>query len=93
MAIEIVDLKAKGGRLFNEVHSYNGVVAMTRLEQLEQTIAALPVDEYRQLRNWILERDWEAWDRQIEADSASGKLDFLLKEADEEKLQGRLRPL
>lgn len=66
---------------------------MTRLEQLEQTIAALPVDEYRQLRNWIIERDWEAWDRQIEADSASGKLDFLLKEADEEKLQGRLRPL
>ncbi|MGD0516235.1 MAG: hypothetical protein ABSA26_01755 [Thermoguttaceae bacterium] len=59
---------------------------MTRLEQLEQTIAALPVDEYRQLRDWIIERDWEAWDRQIEADSASGKLDFLLKEADEEKL-------
>jgi hypothetical protein len=66
---------------------------MTRVEQLEQTIAALPVDEYRQLCNWILQRDWEQWDRQIEADSVSGKLDFLLKEADEEKLQGRLRPL
>jgi len=25
--------------------------------------------------------DWERWDRQIELDSASGKLDFLIKEA------------
>jgi hypothetical protein len=66
---------------------------MTRVEQLEQTIASLTIDEYRELRNWIIERDWEAWDRQIEDDSASGKLDFLLNEASEEKITGRLRPL
>jgi hypothetical protein len=66
---------------------------MTRVEQLEQTIASLPINEYRELRNWIIERDWEAWDRQIEDDSASGKLDFLLKEAVDEKNKGRLRPL
>ena len=36
---------------------------------------------------------WDAWDRQIEKDSASGKHDFLVKEAEEEKEQGGLRPL
>jgi hypothetical protein len=66
---------------------------MTRVEQLEQEIASLPVDEYTQLRNWIIERDWAEWDKQIEADAASGRLDFLLEEAQEEKRQGRLRPL
>jgi hypothetical protein len=67
--------------------------AMTRVEQLEQEIASLPVDEYRQIRDWMVERDWAEWDKQIEADSEPGKLGFLLKEAEEEKMQGRLRPL
>ena len=66
---------------------------MTRLEHLEQEIAALPVDEFVQLRNWILERDWAEWDKQIEKDAASGKLDFLVEEAMQEKRQGRLRNL
>ncbi|MCC6125414.1 MAG: hypothetical protein IT426_10655 [Pirellulales bacterium] len=66
---------------------------MTRVEQLEEAVDSLAAEEYRQFRNWFLERDWAAWDRQIEADSASGKLDFLLNEAEEEKRQGRLRPL
>jgi hypothetical protein len=66
---------------------------MTRVEQLEEAVDSLPADEYRQFRNWFFERDWAEWDRQIEKDSASGKLDFLLNEAEEEKQQGRLRPL
>lgn len=66
---------------------------MTHIEKLEQEVASLPIDEYRQFRNWFLERDWVEWDRQIEEDSASGKLDFLLKEAEDEKRQGRLRSL
>ena len=66
---------------------------MTRLEHLEQEITALPVDEFVQLRNWILERDWAEWDKQIEKDAASGKLDFLVEEALEEKRQGRLHDL
>jgi hypothetical protein len=32
-----------------------------------------------------MERDWEEWDKQIEADSKAGKLDFLAKEAMDEK--------
>ena len=50
---------------------------MTRLEELERAIASLPEGEYRALRRWFLERDWEKWDRQIEEDAAVGKLDFL----------------
>lgn len=66
---------------------------MTRIEELEQAIVALPADEYNRFRAWFLDRDWDAWDRQIEADSAAGTLDFLTREAEEEKRKGRLRPL
>ena len=66
---------------------------MTRTEELEQAVAALPPHEYRQFRAWFLERDWGVWDRQIEEDSASGKLDFLIEEAQEERRQGKLRSL
>ncbi|MGD0897778.1 MAG: hypothetical protein ABR915_08060 [Thermoguttaceae bacterium] len=66
---------------------------MTRVEQLEEAVDSLAAEEYRQFRNWFFERDWAEWDRQIEADSAAGKLDFLFSEAEEEKRQGRLRPL
>ena len=66
---------------------------MTHIEEIEQAVASLPADEYRRFREWVLQRDWDVWDRQIEGDSASGKLDFLVKEAAEEKDQGRLRSL
>lgn len=57
---------------------------MTRIEEIENAVASLPVEEYRQFREWFLERDWTKWDKQIEVDSKSGKLDFLVKEALEE---------
>jgi hypothetical protein len=66
---------------------------MTRIEEIENAVASLPVEEYREFREWFLERDWAQWDRQIQADSESGKLDFLLKEAMEEKSRGNLRDL
>ena len=66
---------------------------MTRIEEIEQAVASLPAEEYRQFREWFLERDWGQWDRQIQADSESGKLDFLVKEAMDEKNRGKLRDL
>jgi len=66
---------------------------MTRLEELERAIASLPEEEYRILRCWFLERDWEKWDGQIEEDSAAGKLDFLGNEAREAKKGGKLKDL
>ena len=41
----------------------------------------------------LSESDWENWDRQIEADSESGKLDFLIAEAFEAKEKGALKEL
>ena len=60
---------------------------------MTKAVASLPVDEYRQFREWFLERDWVQWDKQIQADSQSGKLDFLVKEAMEEKNIGNLRDM
>ena len=37
---------------------------MTRLEELELEIDSLPAEEHRELCRWLLERDWEKWDRQ-----------------------------
>jgi hypothetical protein len=34
---------------------------------------------------WIHDKDWSEWDLQLEADEASGKLNFLIDEALEEK--------
>lgn len=66
---------------------------MTRIEEIENAVASLPAEEYSRFREWFLERDWAQWESQIRADSESGKLDFLVKEAMEEKTRGDLRDL
>ena len=76
----------------NEIFGYGGY-SMTRIEEIENAVASLAVEEYCQFREWFLERDWAQWDKQILADSESGKLDFLVKEAMEEKSRGDLRDL
>ena len=52
---------------------------MTRVEALEKRIEKLSPGEVTKLRDWLLERDWQCWDRQIERDGAAGKLDKLFK--------------
>lgn len=64
---------------------------MTKVEEILCSIESLSEEEYSRLREWFSERDWEKWDRQIEVDSESGKLDFLIKEARDEKLKGDLK--
>jgi hypothetical protein len=58
-----------------------------------RAVASLTAEEYREFRQWFLERDREQWDRQIEEGSKAGKLDFLAKEALEAKKQGTLEEL
>lgn len=48
---------------------------MTRVEAIEEEVQKLSPDVFAELRDWILERDWERWDRQIERDAAEGKLE------------------
>lgn len=66
---------------------------MSNVEEIKAAIEALAEPDYVQLRQWFSEKDWEKWDRQIEADSKSGKLDFLVAEALEEKKKGTLKEL
>ncbi len=66
---------------------------MTKIEELEMAITSLPEEDYSQLRRWFLEHDWEKWDREIEADAKSGKLDFLLEEAAQAKRNNQLKDL
>ena len=66
---------------------------MKSIEEAIEFIESLPKEDFYKLRDWILERDWEQWDREIEEDSKSGKLDFLIKQALDEKKQGLLEDL
>ncbi len=66
---------------------------MPQIDEIKSAIESLPEEEFVQLREWFSEKDWDKWDRQIELDSRSGKLDFLIEEAFEEKRKGKLRDL
>lgn len=58
---------------------------MSSVEEIQSAIASLSPEEYARLRQWFAERDREQWDKEIEEDMASGKLDFLINEAAAEK--------
>jgi hypothetical protein len=66
---------------------------MRKVEEIEAQIKALPRKEFAELRDWLLDQDWTAWDAQIEEDSKSGKLDTLIAEAQAEYKSGKARPL
>ena len=61
---------------------------MTEISEIQRAILSLPQSDYAKLREWLAEIDWERWDREIEADSKAGRLDFLAAEADEAKKSG-----
>jgi hypothetical protein len=54
---------------------------MTTLEQIEAAILTLPSDEFKKLRKWFLDLDYQRWDKQLEQDIAEGKLEALADEA------------
>ena len=66
---------------------------MTQIEAIQAEIESLSREDFARLREWIAEQDWQNWDRQIERDSAAGKLDFLREEVQAAKQQGELREL
>ena len=66
---------------------------MSRVDELKAEIERLPSEELTELFAWLSEKDWDRWDREIEADSRAGRLGFLEREAREEKAKGRLKNL
>lgn len=65
---------------------------MTSVAEIEAAIGRLSGEEFAELAQWFDEQRNLLWDRQIEKDSASGALDFLLKEVDEDIATGKARP-
>lgn len=55
---------------------------MNRVEEIETAIEALPPEEYARLAQWFLDREQSRWDEQMDRDGATGKLDFLIEEAE-----------
>jgi hypothetical protein len=68
-------------------------VSLLKVDKIKIAIEELPEEDFVQLRQWFWEKDWQKWDRQIEIDSESGRLDFLIEEALNEKKKGKLREL
>ncbi len=54
---------------------------MENVKAIERAVESLPTLELAEFRQWFAEFDGNAWDRQIELDAASGKLDQLAAEA------------
>ena len=66
---------------------------MSRIQVLEHQIRALTADELVDFRRWFEEFDAEQWDRQIEDDVRSGKLDALADAALRDHKAGSSSPL
>ncbi|MEO8169155.1 MAG: hypothetical protein ABI623_12960 [bacterium] len=66
---------------------------MSTVEEIKSAIETLPEREYRSLRQWLSEKDWQTWDVELERDAAAEKLDFLIDEALNTKADGKLRDL
>ena len=63
------------------------------VNEIKKAIEHLSVEERLDLMQWLEQYKEDDWDRQISADAASGKLDFLAKEASQAKQYGKLKPL
>ncbi|MBI3683975.1 MAG: hypothetical protein HY235_26675 [Acidobacteria bacterium] len=64
---------------------------MNRREEIEEAIDRLPPEEFRRFAQWFHQLEQQRWDARMDADSASGRLDFLFKEGEEESGEGLLR--
>jgi len=61
---------------------------MSKIELIEQQVASLKPAELARFRQWFTSFDSDAWDRQIEVDATSGKLDALAAQALDEYKAG-----
>jgi hypothetical protein len=66
---------------------------MGKVEQIAEAIKALSEGELHQLRAWFADFDAANWDRQLDSDVASGRLEKLAERALAEHAAGRTTPL
>lgn len=66
---------------------------MTTVSELQEAILGLSEADYSELRRWLLDQDWERWEREFDEDVRVGKLDGLAAEALDAKARGELKDL
>ena len=66
---------------------------MSTVEEIERAIRSFSESELAAFRSWFAEYDAEVWDRKIEQDVASGRLDQLADEALRDLREGRCTDL
>ena len=66
---------------------------MTKVESIEREVRGLSAGELANFREWFAEFDAAEWDRQLDADVTSGKLDRLADAALADHNAGRSRTL
>jgi hypothetical protein len=54
---------------------------MSTVQEIENAVRQLTADEQAAFRVWFAKFEAQEWDRQLESDVASGKLDWLIAEA------------
>lgn len=63
------------------------------VKELEKAVTKLSPEELAEFRAWFFEYDMDEWDRQIERDGKSGKLDRLIEQAQQDYAEGNGREL
>lgn len=66
---------------------------MSKVEEIERAVERLTPEEMAAFNGWYEEFKADAWDRQIEADTKAGRLDWLADEARADVAAGRIRDL
>ena len=67
---------------------------MSTVAEIIDAVKHLDEDEKGEFLEKLAEVDFDdAWDRQMAADAKAGRLDFLLKELDEDIAAGRVKPI
>ena len=66
---------------------------MTTLEEIEKAVSDLPIDELAKFRAWFEEYEAARFDRKIERDAATGRLDRLAEQALADFRAGRAREM
>lgn len=64
-----------------------------KVEEIESAVSGLSAEELARFSEWFEEFIAEQWDRQIEWDLLTGRLDATLKRTDEHYAAGNCTPL
>lgn len=54
---------------------------MSRLDEIKKSVSELSSEELHMFSDWLVAFMEDRWDKQIETDAASGKLDALAEQA------------